>query len=273
MRKDGAVDAIAEPHDQAAPAGAGAGPRLVQSLTRAFDLLELMADAGGDAGLSELSDASGIPLPTIHRLMRTLVQRGYARQERSRRYALGPQLIRLGESASRLLGLWARPYLTELVELTGETANLALREGDEAVYVAHVPSRHAMRMFTEVGRRVPLHTSAVGKVMLAQLPSVEVDAILLRSGLRALTDRTITDAAALHRQLADVRVTGYAADVGEYEVGVGCVAVPLPGAFALAALSVSGPAARLTAETRERVAPRMQRVARDLSAALATDED
>ncbi|CAN5750423.1 allantoin degradation transcriptional regulator AllR [soil metagenome] len=249
-----------------------AGPPLVQSLVRAFDLLELMADSGGDAGLSELSDASGIPLGTIHRLMRTLVQRGYARQERSRRYALGPRLIRLGETASRLLGLWARPYLTQLVDLTGETANLALREGDEVVYVAQVPSKHSMRMFTEVGRRVPLHTSGVGKAILAQLPSEEVDAILSRSDLPALTDRTITQAGVLHEQLEIVRDKGYAADVGEYEVGVSCVAVPLPGAFALAALSVSGPAARLTPETRQHVAPLMQRVARELSKALE-DED
>jgi IclR family acetate operon transcriptional repressor len=129
-----------------------------------------------------------------------------------------------------------------------------------------------MRMFTEVGRRVPLHTSGVGKAILAQLPPAEVDAILERSGLPAQTDTTITDPSALHHQLDGVRTKGYAADVGEYEIGVSCVAVPLPGAFALAALSVSGPAARLTPETRERIAPLMQRVARDLSKAL-DDED
>lgn len=123
----------------------------VQSLERAFDLLERMADAGGEVGLSELSASSGLPLPTIHRLMRTLVACGYVRQQPNRRYALGPRLIRLGESASRLLGTWARPYLARLVEETGETANMALLDGDEIVYVAQVPSKHSMRMFTEVG--------------------------------------------------------------------------------------------------------------------------
>ncbi|SCF75695.1 IclR family transcriptional regulator, acetate operon repressor, partial [Streptomyces sp. Ncost-T6T-2b] len=142
----------------------------VQSLERAFDLLERMADAGGEVGLSELSASSGLPLPTIHRLMRTLVVCGYVRQQPNRRYALGPRLIRLGESASRLLGTWARPYLSRLVEETGETANMALLDGDEIVYVAQVPSKHSMRMFTEVGRRVLPHSTGVGKALLARHP-------------------------------------------------------------------------------------------------------
>lgn len=142
------------------PAGPSGG---VQSLERAFDLLERMADAGGEVGLSELSASSGLPLPTIHRLMRTLVVCGYVRQQPNRRYALGPRLIRLGESASRLLGTWARPYLARLVEETGETANMALLDGDEVVYVAQVPSKHSMRMFTEVvGGYSPLHGGGQG---------------------------------------------------------------------------------------------------------------
>ena len=166
---------------------AGAGGGGVQSLERAFDLLERMADAGGEVGLSELSAASGLPLPTIHRLMRTLVTCGCVRQQPNRRYALGPRLIRLGESAARLLGTWARPYLAELVEATGETANMALLDGDEAVYVAQVPSRHSMRMFTEVGRRVLPHSTGVGKALLALLPQAEARALLARTGMPAAT--------------------------------------------------------------------------------------
>src|SRR5215471_19622046 len=114
-------------------AGAAGG---VQSIERAFDLLEMMADAGGALGLSELSTLSGLPLPTVHRLMRTLVNRGYVRQEASRRYTLGSRLIRLGEISSRMLGTWLRPFLTQLVRTTGETANLAMLDGDEVVYIA-----------------------------------------------------------------------------------------------------------------------------------------
>lgn len=142
----------------------------VQSVERAFQLLEALADSGGVATLSELSTSSGLPMPTIHRLVRTLVQQGYVRQDTARRYTLGPRLIRLGETAGRLLGNWARPYLAELMEATGETANLAVLEGGEVVYVGQVQSRRSMRMFTEVGRRVQPHCTGVGKALLAQLP-------------------------------------------------------------------------------------------------------
>ena len=140
----------------------------VQSLQRAFDLLERLADAGGEASLSELAAVSGLPLPTIHRLIRTLVTLGYVRQNSNRRYTLGSRLIRLGETASRQFGTWARPFLARLVDQVGETANLAVMDGDEVVYVAQVPSRHSMRMFTEVGRRVHPHCTAVGKALLAR---------------------------------------------------------------------------------------------------------
>ncbi|CAM5552073.1 hypothetical protein SHIRM173S_00407 [Streptomyces hirsutus] len=197
----------------------------VQSLERAFDLLERMADAGGEVGLSELSTSSGLPLPTIHRLMRTLVACGYVRQQPNRRYALGPRLIRLGESSSRLLGTWARPYLARLVEETGETANMALLDGDEIVYVAQVPSKHSMRMFTEVGRRVLPHSTGVGKALLAGFPPQDVRALLARTGMPAATDRTITTPEGFLAALDEVRRQGYAMDDNEQEIGVRCLAV------------------------------------------------
>lgn len=245
-----------------------AGTGGVQSLDRAFDLLERMADAGGELGLSELADVSGLPLPTIHRLMRSLVARGYVRQQPDRRYALGPQLIRLGESASRLLGFWARPQLARLVEETGETANMALRDGDEIVYVAQVPSRHSMRMFTEVGRRVPAHSTGVGKVLLAPLPDDEVRALLGRTGMPAATEQTLTSPEDFLAVLRRVRTAGYAMDDNEQEVGVRCIAVPVPGSPAAAAISVSGPAGRLTEAATEKFVPLLQEVARDLATAL-----
>jgi IclR family acetate operon transcriptional repressor len=242
----------------------------VRSLERAFELLEHLADAGGEMALSELTEASGLPMPTIYRLMRTLVNRGYIRQEPSKRYALGPRLIRLGDGASRLLGSWARPVLTELVHATGETANLAVLEGDEVVYVAQVPSRHSMRMFTEVGRRVQPHCTGVGKALLAQLPVETARAILGRTGMVAHTPRTFTDAEALLAELLKIREQGYALDDEEQELGVRCVAVPLTGAPAPAALSVSGPSGRMTPEVVQRVVPLMQlaadRFTKDLSA-------
>lgn len=240
----------------------------VQSVERSLELLELMADAAGEVTLSELASTSGLPAPTIHRLLRTLISGGYVRQEESRKYALGPRLIRLGESASRLLGSWARPCLDELMHATGETANLALLDGDKAVYVAQVPSRHAMRMFTEVGRRVELYCTGVGKALLAQMPDDRASALLKRADLQSRTPRTLTEPSALLAQLDTIRAQGYAVDDGEQEVGVRCVAVTVPDTPIASALSISGPAARITHEVVADVAPQLQQAAARLSAEL-----
>ncbi|MFD7548894.1 IclR family transcriptional regulator [Streptomyces sp. NPDC059578] len=258
------------PTDAARPLASPAASGGVQSLERAFDLLERMADAGGEIGLSELSASSGLPLPTIHRLVRTLVSCGYVRQQPNRRYALGPRLIRLGESASRLLGTWARPHLARLVEETGETANLALLDGDEIVYVAQVPSRHSVRMFTEVGRRVLPHSTGVGKALLAQLSPDEVRALLGRTGMPPATERTITTVEGFLSALEDVRRCGYAVDDGEQELGVRCLAVRVPDSPTTAAISISGPTGRVTEAATRRIVPVLQQVAGELSAELAT---
>jgi IclR family acetate operon transcriptional repressor len=241
----------------------------VQSIERAFDLLELLVEAGGSQGLSQLAASSGLPLPTIHRLMRTLVNRGYVRQEPSRRYALGPRLIRLGDTAGKLLGSWSRPYLTQLVDLTGETANLALLDGDEVVYVAQVPSRHQMRMFTEPGRRVQPHCTAVGKALLAQMPYPDVRALLARTGMAPHTLTTITDSEELITQLELIKQQGFAVDEGEQEVGVRCIAVHVPNAPTRTAISVSGPEARLSENALTRIVPALVRVADELAAEIA----
>ena len=185
-------------------------------------------------------------MPTIHRLMRTLLDLGYVRQGLSREYALGPRLVRLGENASRLLGDRATPYLKRLVDAIGESANLAMLDGYQVVYTAHVPGRHAMRMFTEVGRRAGVHCTAIGKAMLATLPAERADEILRRSGLPAQTEHTITSRRAMETELEQIRLHGYAIDNEEQEIGVRCVAVTLPGEPARAAISISGPSTRLT---------------------------
>ncbi|MBB5851830.1 IclR family transcriptional regulator [Amycolatopsis umgeniensis] len=243
----------------------------VQSLQRAFELLEHLADTGGEASLSELATLSGLPMPTIHRLIRTLVDLGYVRQNTNRRYALGARLIRLGENASMQFGSWARPLLAELVDEVGETANLAVLERDEVVYVAQVPSKHSMRMFTEVGRRLLPHGTGVGKAMLAHLPSEDVLALLSRTGMPSYTEHTFTEQDALLRELAKIAQQGYALDEAEQELGVRCVAVAVPGAPVPAAVSVSGPSGRLTMEAVERIAPVVQRIATSLGSTLSRD--
>jgi IclR family acetate operon transcriptional repressor len=245
-------------------------PGGVQSLQRAFELLEIMANAGGMIGLSRLAKESGLALPTIHRLIRTLVDLGYVRQEPSRQYSLGPRLIRLGDSASHLLGTWSRPYLTRLVDALGESANLAMLDGDRVVYVAQVQSRQSMRMFAEVGRRVHAHCTAVGKALLAHLPPDDVRTLLQRTGMPAETEHTITDPRRFAAEIDTVRERGYAMDDGEQEIGVRCVAVSVPGTAHRLAVSVSGPAPRMTPALVERAVPLLREAAEDLAVELST---
>lgn len=242
---------------------AGAGG--VQSLERALRLLEHLTDAGGSARLSDLAAASGLPLPSIHRLIKTLVANGYVRQEPSRTYALGPKLVRMGETAGRLMGSWAMPLLADVVSEVGETTNLAMLEGDGVMYVAQVPSRHSTRMFTEVGRRVPAHSTGVGKALLSQLSDSEVQALIAHAGMPARTERTLGSLDALMADLTLVRERGYAVDDGEHEVGVRCVAVPVPQSPGLLAISTSGPSGRLTTARVEEISAVLRRVADRLS--------
>lgn len=240
----------------------------VQSVTRALALLELLTTLGGEAGVGELADGLNLPGPTIHRLLRTLAQGGYVMQLPSRRYSLGPGLIRLGEGATRRLSSWAMPALRRLGETTQETVNLAVLDGDVAAYVAQVPSKHQMRMFTEVGRRVLPHAAGVGKALLSQLPDDDVRAIVRRTGMPGYTPTTLTNEDALLAEIAGIRRRGYAIDEGEQEVGVRCYAVPVPGLALPLAVSISGPAGRVTLDSRKRMVTALNDAAASLRAAV-----
>ena len=240
----------------------------VQSVERAFELLEIIARNGGDAALSELAASTQLPMPTIHRLLRTLVALGYARQLPNRRYCLGPRLIPLGEAANHQLGALSGPVLRQLAETLGESANVAVLDGTMATYVAQMQSAHSMRMITEIGRRAMLHQSGVGKAMLSVLDDDRVRQLASQAGLPASTAKTITT---LDRLLADVRATrerGYAIDEEEQELGVRCIAVSVPGAPTPMALSVSGPVTRVDQDFIARAVPQLHAAAEQLGSQL-----
>jgi IclR family acetate operon transcriptional repressor len=241
----------------------------VQSLHRALDLLEELAAAGGTASLSDLAAACGLPLPTAHRLAATLAARGYLRQAPDRRYSLGSRLVPLGAEAHALLGSRALPVLRGLADLTGESANLAVLTQGRAEYVAQVPGRHTMRIFTEVGNRVALHCTGVGKALLAAVPPAQASRLIGTAPLPARTAATITAPAALEAEIALIRTRGYALDEGEMEVGVRCVAVAVPGPAPMA-VSVSGPAARLPDDLVEVAVTALHAAAADLARHLAS---
>jgi IclR family acetate operon transcriptional repressor len=244
----------------------------VQSVERSLDVLETVERAGGTCSISLIAAATGLPLPTVHRLVQTLAGRGYLRQLPDRRYCLGSRLVPLGAGANALLGERAAPVLRELADQLGESANLAVLAGGLAEYVAQAPGSHSMRTFTEVGRRVALHCTGVGKALLSVLADADVRALLGGSALTAQTPSTITDVDGLLRELALVRAHGHAVDEGEMEIGVRCVAVPVPAprpAVSPMAVSVSGPTVRMSGELVERAVPALVRASSRLAAALA----
>lgn len=225
----------------------------VQSVERALDLIEALDAGGGAMSVSELAAELELPAGTIHRLLRTLVDRGYARQLPDRRYATGSRIAQLATNANALLGIRARPVLRDLARELGETANLAMLSSDSAEYIAQVAGTHSMRMFTEVGHRVPLHSTGVGKALLSRLPERTARGILDRTGLRPHTPKTIVDLDAMLAELEVVRRRGYAVDDSEMELGVRCVAVPFSAGLHYA-VSISGPEPRMTEELMARAA-------------------
>lgn len=224
----------------------GAASGSVQSVTRAFSLLETLAEGDQELPLAEIAVRTGLAQPTAHRLLRTMQAMGYVKQSASRNYSLGSGLIGLGTKATPPLASRAIPYLRDLEALSQETANLAVLDGQMIAYIAQIASRHQMRMFTEVGRRVPAHSAGAGKAILSTLPEPRVREIAETTGLSRFTSTTLTTIDSLLADLRKSRRRGFAIDDGEREVGVRCIAVPVPHSSPRAALSISGPAARVT---------------------------
>lgn len=223
----------------------------VQSVDRAFALLDALTRRGGRASLGELAADTGLAAATVHRLCATLADSGHLRRDARRDYLLGPRLQRVGTAAAWATASWAEPVLAAVVAGTGETANLAVREGDGVVYLAQVPSPHSMRMFTEVGRRVDVHCTAVGKALVAGDDDDGILAMLGRAGMRQFTASTIVDPVRMLEEIERVRTAGFATDESEQEEGVRCVAIAVGSGAAAFAVSASGPEARFTRDRRD----------------------
>lgn len=240
----------------------------VQSVERAFELMELIGRAGGECSLTELSAESPLPTPTIHRLLRTLVGLGYVRQLANRRYALGPRLIRLGEVANRQLGAVAGPVLQSLVDELSETASLAVLDGDMVIYTGQVlPSRLA-RATNEVGKRVGLHTTGVGKAVLGELDDARILKLVTQSGLPAPTQHSASTLSAVFANVERVRADGYAIGDEEFEIGVRSVAMAVPGAPTPMAIGISGASTQVRKDFIARALPALRNATGVMSEAL-----
>jgi IclR family transcriptional regulator, acetate operon repressor len=246
-----------------------------QSVERALAVLRRFERADRSLGVSELAAATGLTVSTTHRLTRALCAGGLLMQDpHSERYQLGPMVAVLGRRAEEHLG-YARALSTleSLAESTGESVNLGIRSGAEVLVVLAVPSPQPLRFDQLAGSRVPIHTSAMGKCLLAFAPPVPGDVDVL-SGLPRLTrftDRTITRRDRLAAELQRARERGWALNDEERNPGVRAVATPVLDSVgsAAAAVAVQGPAMRLTDDRLPSVARQIVEASVDLGPLLS----
>jgi IclR family KDG regulon transcriptional repressor len=220
---------------------------LVSAAIRAFTVLESLSRRRS-IGLEELSHEIGLAKPTVYRFLQTLQGLGYVRRDESERWAMTLKLFNVGSRALDHLDLLAvaRPVAEELSEELGETVHMGVLEDDSAVYVLKIESSYTIRMYSRVGRRIPLYCTGIGKVLLAFAPPEERKALLKRLRLVAFTPKTISTKPALDAELERIRREGYGLDDEEHEEGIRCIASPVIDheGSVVAALSVSWPGFR-----------------------------
>lgn len=240
-------------------------------LDRGLRALDVLAERG-EARLVELAEALETSRATAFRVLTTLQQRGYVEHSRTGHvYRLGPQIQALAAQSEAVSAVrLSAGAMSDLRAATGETVNLGLHRRGVIAYVAIYDGLHALRMSAKVGDLVPAHATGLGKAVLAWLPEEQRRALLGPSPYAVLTAKTITTKRALDAELESVVARGFALDDGEAEVGAVCVAAPLFGRFdqVIGAISVSGPAARLTSEECDRIAAMLCRHCAAISAAL-----
>ena len=222
----------------------------VLALERGLKILSILAREG-HSSLSAIAMRAGMPPSTAHRLLMTLQHHRYADQDESTQdWMIGIEAFRIGSGFLDRINIVeaARPTLQDLVSETGETANLAIADDGDVIFVSQVEASNPIRAFFRLGARSQMHASAVGKALLAQFSQKEVEALLQKKGLQEFTANTITKPDRLFAELERIGIQGWSLDDEERYAGMRCVAAPVFGAQgkAIAAISISGPSARFT---------------------------
>lgn len=221
----------------------------VQALDRGLHALEALARHGA-ATLTELSVRQGLPASTTHRLLTTLESHGMVDfDDASQEWSIGLEAFRIGSSYLKRSNLIeaSRGVMRDLMEKTGETANLGVPDKDEIVFVSQFETHNPIRAFFRPGTRAPMHCSGVGKAMLAFMDRRAVDKIIRRRGLAQFNERTLTAPGDLYADLEATRARGWSLDDEERHLGMRCIAAPVFNGFAepVAGVSISGPSVRL----------------------------
>lgn len=221
---------------------------LSDSFQKAVDVLDCFDAVNPVLGITEISRRLDLPKSTTQRIVNNLRYRGLVEQDPATgKYRLGIKLFELGTRAVRQMDLpvRAKPHLQSLTATSGETSTLAVRYGPEVLYVERVESPRMVRAST-VGSRMPLHCTAVGKILLTPLSDAELEALIKTTGLAPRTAKTIRDIDTLRAHLAQARKDGYVVDYEEFEDGLVCMAAPIYNYASdlIAAVGISAPLMR-----------------------------
>lgn len=243
----------------------------IRALERALDILDALALGG--LTLTALSARLDQAPSTVHRVLTTLEARAMVEQDpATQAWHIGAGAFRYGSAFLRRASVVerAQPLLRRLMEETGETANLGIRQGDSVLFVSQAEAQHSIRAFFPPGTRTPLHASGIGKALLAHAAPEVLARLFAEAPLPRFTARTIAEPEALRAELAAIAAAGAALDDEEKAEGMRCVAAPvfdLHGA-AVAGLSVSGPSQRMTDAALPAIRAAVMRAAAELSASL-----
>ncbi|MEU8774199.1 IclR family transcriptional regulator [Streptomyces sp. NPDC048606] len=193
------------------------------ALEKSMRVLEAVAAPGGPHRLADLTTAAAVPKSSTFRILASLVEQDFVRVDGDSRYTAGPRLRALAARVGAAEPASIERILADLHRATGQTVHLALRTGETLTYIRKVEGDQPIRTASRIGMRMPLHSTAIGKSLLAHLPDEEVDAIVAATGLPARTPRTLTTRHALDAQRALARVEGYALDDEENEATIRCI--------------------------------------------------
>jgi DNA-binding IclR family transcriptional regulator len=243
----------------------------IQSITRAIDILRCFSETK-ELGLTEISRLVGLHKSTAAGIINTLKAENFLEQDRETgKLRLGVELFFLAMNARPALEYISEVHLQKLLKETRETINLAVRDGNEMVYIAKKESPHSMRISTKVGKYLPMYCTAIGKVFLAHLNPKEAEQIIETINFEPFTDKTIVKREQLIASIEHIRKEGIAYDFEELEYGLVCVAAPIFGKNGepVGAISVSGPSIRMDDATRAEIVPKVfaaaSRINEDLS--------
>lgn len=246
---------------------------VVQSVDRALSILELLSDHNDGLGITKISGRIDLHKSTVHRLLGTLIYKGYVVQDlATNKYKLTLKMFELGSKRIERMDLSAasKPYIEELMKSLNEVVHLVVRDNNDIVYIDKVEADNTIRMASTIGRRSPLYCTSVGKAMMAYMTEEEVEKIWNGSNIIKYTEFTITDLDKFKKELEKIRKNGYAVDDEENELGVRCIGAPVFNhqGEVEGAISISGPTMRVTKDKVHEFAEEVRKYAMLISREL-----